>query len=162
MKTALTIDGFHVKVATRTRRRWLVALVYLVMAALVASSSAGASGAARSYLFVALLLLVSQFFGTRTTPGALLGIVGVGDEREGQRWNLAHTRAYETMRWLIIAGLLAACLLSPNPVVQLFGNASKALVDNTATALVIGGIVLYATLPHAILLWTEPDMEQPQ
>lgn len=162
MKTELIFGNSRLNFAARAPRRWLVALIYLVLVLLVAAWSVGFMAKAHSYLFIGIVFIVFKFFGTQSTPGALLGIVGSGDERERQRWDRAHTRAYHYMSWMLIAGLIMAYLLSPSPVAQLIMPSSKTVADNITAAMLMGGIIVYATLPQAIFLWNEPDVEEPR
>lgn len=162
MKTEFSIGNSRFDITTRARRRWLVGLVYFVIAMLVLAWSSGLFGLAHSYIVIAIVLLAFKFFGTRTSPGALAGFVRAGDERERQRWDRAHSIAYDWISWMLIVALFMAWLRSPNPLVPLLGASSKTIVDNLAEALLMGGLIVYFTIPQAIFLWSEPDMEGAQ
>jgi hypothetical protein len=89
------------------------------------------------------------------------GIAGTGDERERRRWDRAQAIAYDTLSWMLIVAFVVVWIRElPNPLVPLLGQSSKTIVDNLTTALVMGGLIAYFTLPQAIFLWTEPDMEE--
>ncbi|MGA2887971.1 MAG: hypothetical protein ABSE51_07955 [Terracidiphilus sp.] len=83
------------------------------------------------------------------------------DERELHQRDHAHYQAYRTLivglavLWLMSIGML----LGPKPHPPAFGPipANMILYGFVMTLLVVS-----LTLPQAILLWTEPDMEEEQ
>ncbi len=162
MKTELSIGNNRLSIASRSRRRGLVAIVYLMLAVLIAAWSAGVFGKVHSFAIIGIVAIAFKFFDSRNSPGALLGAVGSGDERERQRWDHAHSVAYDWISWMLIAALFMAWFRSPNPVVPVLGSAGKTIAENFAAAMLMGGLILNFTLPQAIFLWTEPDMEAQQ
>jgi len=75
------------------------------------------------------------------------------------------TRARRRGRLVFIYAIFAALFAAYarySPEARAAGPAAQLLVDRLAWTLLIAVGILYYTLPQAILLWTEPDMEQPQ
>jgi hypothetical protein len=86
------------------------------------------------------------------------------DEREVRRRDNAHEVAYRRMGVVgIITFLIAYFKNAALPLLERHGiTLSTAFFDNLIYGLLIASFILFVTLPQAILLWTEPDMEEPQ
>jgi hypothetical protein len=76
------------------------------------------------------------------------------DERELSRRNLAHYRAYQPVG---IGLALVMCLtaIANHP----WSWISQQVLLQTTFGIALVAMVMYATLPAAIILWTEPDIE---
>jgi hypothetical protein len=146
--------------APRRNRRRLVALTYLGLIALwaITSALAGTRSEPAPYavmLMVTSLLVNGILFGGYgrwglIKPFATCTPIGSptpwhNDERELHRRDRMHFYAYR----IVLAFLIFAFFLGTRPFQhpQLSHN------------LVLAGIVLGLTLPQALLLWVEPDME---
>jgi hypothetical protein len=163
MKTELDFLGKHINIASRSRRRWLVVLIYAGFAALVIAwfmlYGRSPFGLLSVLAFLAFGLL-SRFLGGRTSRGGLLPPFESkeNDERELRRRDHAYYTAYKWWDFALIPAFLATGLkyvpLSPSwsPVLGTF-------FDRLPWGLLIAAGILYYTLPQAILLWTETDMD---
>ena len=189
MRAELAFFGKRIDMSARIRRRALVVLMYLAFAVLVAilwhSTHWRAAGAWVVWAVIPacrLFLggyysggLVKRFDGKAPQqlwlPPSLLALrlnfyrpvlaadkeAYSNDERELTQRDRAHYIAYQ---------ILAAALLVPMFVASLRTTSGKDLLDRLAIpptefyyGLTMIGVVLFFTLPQAILLWTEPDME---
>ena len=77
------------------------------------------------------------------------------DERELERRNLAHYRAYQPISILFMPILL----LSSWAVHPLHWNIPVALINQTIFTITLLATMLALTLPAAIILWIEPDLD---
>ncbi|WP_158824510.1 hypothetical protein [Granulicella sp. S156] len=78
------------------------------------------------------------------------------DERELSRRDLAHYQAYQPLTLVpMVLLLLSSWALRPPHWV------SAAILLQAIFAVSMFGTVLVVTLPSALILWTEPDMETP-
>lgn len=157
MKTELAVLGRHISVASRSRRRWVVALTYVGFAAFIVAfvwfSGYGTLTAGFMVFAVACGLVFSSIAGSRYDPV---------DERDSRRRDHAHFVAYWQLSKFLLLALFANYFRGPNPITPLVAPALRTfLVQLPVTLLVVTG-VLYATLPQAILMWTEPDMDADQ
>jgi hypothetical protein len=90
----------------------------------------------------------------------------LNDEWDLRRRNEAHWRAYRwiypmiALPWFIAAMKFTAAGMSKDYWFSRY--ASSYSYDLLLYSLLTALVCVYATLPQAILLWTEPDMEQPQ
>jgi hypothetical protein len=71
----------------------------------------------------------------------------------------AHFRAYYVLGYGILAALIASFFADPNPITPLMPLAMRTFLIKLPQMLLMDTIFIYITLPQAILLWTEPDME---
>jgi hypothetical protein len=85
-----------------------------------------------------------------------------GDERETHRREHSTSRAYRFIGFCIVASFLAACFGGPNPITPLSPLALRESLVPLPFILLMATLFLYMTLPQAVLLWTEPDMEEEQ
>lgn len=157
MKTQLDFLGMQINVAARSRRRWLVVLSYALFGGMtIVWSYYGLSGIGLAFLFV--LIWVSRAIGGKTYRNGLVPAFESGDEREQNRRDHAFYVAY---KWwdLTLLPAMASVGLKNNAFYAGWDPAVRAFVDRLPFGLLIAAGILYYTLPQAILLWTEPDME---
>ncbi len=191
MRTEFVLLGRCIDMASRARRRWLVALVYIGMAVIMAGCwfFDHWQGLSVILLYCTASLANSVFFGgigfgglirpfndksrpfIHNPPAVRLLRWGLrpvpkfnvednrNDERELHRRDHAHYGAYRaliagiSMLWLVAIW----ALLSPRRLD--WGPMSANLVLFGAVMVILMAAL---TLPQAIILWTEPDMEEPQ
>jgi hypothetical protein len=184
MRAELALFGMRFNMSRRARRRALVTLIYAAFAALMAASwfldHWRMSG---TYFLMNFALLVSWVVLGGYYPGGLLrpfdGYVrrrnvsppstalelnggptapavreSLTDERELRERDRAH---YQAFRWFAVAFLFLSLLANPHLVGWLHLTADH-ILDLLHGGLLVG-LMLGLTLPQAILLWTEPDME---
>ncbi|MGA3045746.1 MAG: hypothetical protein ABSD67_03945 [Terracidiphilus sp.] len=187
MKTELRVAGFTLSMGTRRRRRALVIVIYLFLSALLCAALLWAPWALGSVLwFLFLVGLINRvFFGGLTTRG-LVGPFASdirplwfrddpppasridrwiwrrspsrkdlqADEREDRLRDRVHYRSYRILTLLtyVVWGLFAIVRMGP-----FLGMGS--LPFDFALMVAAAVAMLALTLPQAILLWTEPDME---
>lgn len=189
MRAELVLMGKSVDMAPRTNRRALVVLIYAGMAALMAGLWMVDGWHVTGVYLVFATIFVNKFFlGGYGFGGLIKPFNGKeparspanraflmlalhvyrpepeeseyrNDERELRQRDRAHYQAYQAITvalagiWLLANWKLnAKRLLAWVPVsadVMLYG-------------LVLAAVVVSVTLPQAILLWTEPDMEEEQ
>ena len=188
MNAELVLFGKHVSMAQRNRRRIVVAVIYGLLATLlIGSYLIGSWRAASPYLIWAVILACRLFLGGYT-PGGLVkpfngkaprnserppnvlalqlrvypvlpgadGEAYRNDERELRQRDNAHYRAYQVLGISLIVPWFI-CSVFGDP--KLFGW-SAATVNHLCAVLLLAILALFLTLPQAILLWTEPDMEE--
>ncbi len=143
MNTEYAVGKIRIRFASQARRRWLVVLFCIAVAGLFCAGLlvhanaaavawvAGGSGA----LFIALLVMFAWITGDSR---------GRRDERETDRIHRAHTLAYRIFGWVLLAALW--------PVLEFHKHLPDPLIG--------AGYMFFVTLPGAILLWTEPDLEE--
>jgi len=144
----------------RSNRRWVVAVTYAALLALgaIVWTLSGNRGEARAFtllLLVASLLVNGIIFGGYGCWGLIrpfntnkpfgFGTPSHNDERDLRRRDRMHFYAYRIVVSLFLLGYFLGRDLFQHPQV---GN-----------ALLVGALVLGLTLPQALLLWIEPDME---
>jgi hypothetical protein len=187
MKAELVLMGKRVDMAPQMHRRALVVLIYSALAVLMAALFTLDRWRTSGYYLVFATFLVNRLFlggynfgglikpfnGKRpqrndAPPPFLLLALRVyhpqpmdngyrSDERELQQRDRAHYLAYQALAvvlavlWLLAGwNTFAPRLLARIPV-------SPSLL---IYGVVLASIVAALTLPQAILLWTEPDMEE--
>ena len=159
MKTEVVVLGRELNVAARRRRRWLVVAVYGGFSVLVALWCAARMEWVGSALLGVVFMLVANILGGRTYAYGLVPPDESGDERERNRRDHAY---YVTFKWWdfsLIPALLSVALKN-NAYYRGWEPAVRVFVERLPYGLLIGAGILYYTLPQAILLWTEPDMEE--
>ena len=189
MRAELVLMGKRVDMASRDRRRILVVLIYATMAATVTAmwfvDRWHTSG---SYLFWLMLLICRLFLGgyyrgglvkpfnnkppretLRPHPFLALGLrvwnpippdndrAFLNDERELQQRDHAHYQAYQVIGLALVIPWFASYLRMLKPSWLAWGAMSA---DQVYFGLTFAILLLFFTLPQAILLWSEPDMEQ--
>ncbi len=158
MNTEYAVGKIRIGFASQARRRWFVGLVYAVLAAydlvmsyLNTKETTGASiFIGCMILMVGLLAIFSWIAGDMRARG---------DEREMHRRDHAHYQAYYILGYGLIGALFAGGFRGPNPATPHLPLALQAFLVQLPKILLIATFFLYATLPQAILLWSEPDME---
>jgi hypothetical protein len=167
MNTEYAIGNIHLHFESRARRRGLVVLVYAFLAVfdLAAFDMAWIPAQGRSWflthsawlvcgllIFIVPLLLVFTWLTDDTRRR--------GDERETHRREHAYAAAYRVLVNFLVAGFLASCLLQgSNPITPLLPPAARTHLAQLPLVLLTATFLVYVSLPQAILLWTEPDLE---
>jgi hypothetical protein len=189
MNAELIVFGRRVDMAQRRRRRLLVVAVYAALGVLMAVlwyfTHWRGTGV---YLFWAALLACRLFLGGYykgglvkpfktprpekwSMPSGVLELKlrvylpAVGDEesawrndeRELHQRDHAHYLAYQALG---IAVVIPWFLASLRVLRANFFGMSAMTADQVYYALLMIALLLFLTLPQAILLWTEPDMPQ--
>jgi len=187
MRARLTVFGFRLDVRSRLRRRVLVIVVYLALAAMLSASLRWAPWTLGNVGFFLVIALVNwMVFGGLTTRGLVppfspdIRPLWVKDdqppesridrwfwrrsparkdlqtdERDDRRRDRAHYLAYRFVTWLTMVVWFLFVTVHAGPV---FGT--KGLPFDFALLVALAVAMLAQTLPQAILLWTEPDMEE--
>ena len=175
MNTEYAIGKIRIRFESRARRRWFVALCFVALAALdlacclfnpklnpginrmAATGTIAATGTwiicGCAILWVALWIVLTGLAGN---------VRARRDEREIRRLEQAFTRAYPILGYSIVALFWVVCLSWPSPITPLTSAALREVLVPLPFILLMATLFLYVTLPPAILLWTEPDMEDPQ
>ena len=166
MNTEYSVGNIRIHFESRSRRRRLVVLVYAVMAVFD--------------LRYAAYLVQGPDWLVRHVPWfvCLLGILFVvlfivftwltndirlrGDERETHRREHAYAKAYRPLGYFLAAALFASFFRGLNPITPILPLTIRAYLLQLPFMLLFAIVLIYATLPQAILLWTEPDMEAEQ
>ena len=167
MNTEYAVGNIRIHFESRARRRWFVALFYLMLASfgfmgLFNSSgfSVSANAATRTWIILScmgLCTVISIVFARVSGD-----VCARCDEREIHRRDHAHFKAYYFPIYVLIAAIFASYFKSPNPIASLASPASRAILLQLPNFLMMSAFLLYITLPRAILLWTEPDLEEVQ
>ena len=188
MRAEIVLLGKRLDMASQERRRVLVVAIYALLAALMAVlwqwTHWRGTGA---YMFWAAMLVCRLFLGGYYTGGLVKPFNGKAprqsgmpppllllklriyqpvltgdealyrnDERELEQRDHAHYLAFQTIgvSVALMAFLASMRMLSP----RLQGWMAMP-ADQLYYGLSLGILMLFLTLPQAILLWTEPDME---
>jgi len=169
MNTEYAVGNLRIRFESRARRRWFVVLFYTVLAAIgPAGYSARENNAIGMWivigcvvLFTAFVIVFSWIAGDMRTRG---------DEREMHRRDHAHFLAYRillysaaaVLSYFGIAALFAGFFRGSDPLAPLLPLTLRELLAQLPHFLLPAVCVFFGSLPQAILLWTEPDMEDPQ
>ncbi|MDE3063595.1 MAG: hypothetical protein KGJ51_11110 [Acidobacteriota bacterium] len=159
MNTEYAVGNIRIRLASQARRRWFVALVYAALAVFILGalflSQKNATGAwltaSCGILYIALWI---AFSGLAGDPRAR------GDEREVHRRDHAHFRAYYALGFFLFGALIAGSFRGPDPITPHLPLALRGYFMQLPFVLLLTTALLYGTLPSAILLWTEPDIEE--
>jgi hypothetical protein len=151
MNTQISMFGKHMSFASRDRRRGIVVGLYTALAA----SIAGWLAFPRILGIVATLALLAMLLAMTAIAGSG---AEVGDERQVHRRDHVFFIAHRHLSWLLIVVLMTASFRSPIAS-ELAGPVLGALLEQVAWVVLFAFVALYGTLPQAILLWTEPDIE---
>ena len=159
MNTEYAVGNIRIRFASQARRRWFVALVYAALAVFILGalflSQKNATGAwltaSCGILYIALWIVFSGLAGD---PRAR------GDEREVHRRDHAHFRAYYALGFFLFGALIAGSFRGPDPITPHLPLALRGYLMQLPFVLLLTTALLYGTLPSAILLWTEPDIEE--
>jgi len=186
VRAELVLMGKRVDMAPRTNRRALVVLIYAGLAALMAGLwMVDGWHVTGVYLVFATILVNRLFLGgygigglikpfngkapkrSEAPPPFLMLALRVyqpapeeseyrSDERELRQRDRAHYQAYQVVTVaLAVVWLLADWKLSASRLLAWVPVSA----DLMLYGLVLAAIVVSVTLPQALLLWTEPDME---
>ena len=158
MRTDFVLYGIRINIASRSRRRWLVALLYAAFALLIVAWCAFDVQSTWNFILFAVFILLSRFLGGRSYDDGLLPAFEGGDERERYRRYRAGYIAYEWLDLAFFPALIAA-VVKMNPRLIPANAAAHMFLDRLPYGLLIAVGILYYTLPQCILLWTEPDLE---
>jgi hypothetical protein len=188
MNAELVFFGKRVDMAQRSRRRSLVTAIYGAFAALLAVLCATGQLRGNSSWIIWFALLACRFFlGGYYTGGLVKPFNGKGpkqpdappsllalklrlyrapaedgtyrnDERELRQRDHAHYLAFQALGMALAVPLLVASLRLIAPQ---FMNRIPMGPDAVYYGLLLVAMFLFLTLPQAILLWTEPDMPEP-
>ena len=161
MKTAFVFLGIRINIASRVRRRWLVALIYAALAALDFAWFWLDGKSPLGWLPVAALFFLARFIGGRTYEGGLLPSYEGGDERERIRRYHASYLAYNYVDLAFLPAILAFFVLH-GPDIKFASPAVHLMLERMPWGLLFGAVILYYTLPQAIVLCSEPDLEVPR
>jgi len=162
MNTEYSVGKLRIRFESRARRRCLVVLIYVFLAVF---DLAFFPETGRSWLHSHMAWFT---FGLLVLGNALMKVFAWlpgdmhkrGDERETQRREHAFARAYHVLGGFLAAAFLASCLnQGPNPIAPRLPIAWQAYLAELPFVLLVATGSVYITLPQAILLWTEPDME---
>ena len=147
MMTESVLLGKRLNMATRARRRRLVAAVYTWLALCLVvwyyfyaiSLYAYAKGLASLCLFLAFVPFIAFW--------AITGdMLARGDERETHRRDHAHFVAYRSVGFVTVAELFAVFQLGPHPIISAPGPMLRAVLDQLAHR---GGDSSPVSLSHA-------------
>ncbi len=152
MNTQISMFGKRISFASRDRRRGIVVGLYTALAASIAGwwVFPRVLGVAAILALLATLLAMTAVAGTGAEEG---------DERQVHRRDHVFFIAHSRLSWLLIVVLMTASFRSPIAS-ELAGPALGALLEQVAWVALFAFVALYGTLPQAILLWTEPDIEE--
>ena len=165
MNTEYGVGRFRIRFESRARRRWLVMLFYAVLAALgvvwISMQSHSRPSLPMAWIDIGLGILMVVLFVVLTW---LSGDIRMwGDERETNRREHAYAVAYRVVGGFTLAAvLLASSVWGPNPVTPFLPPAAQLVFTRLPLILLLLISVLFITLPQAMLLWTEPDIEEEQ
>jgi hypothetical protein len=189
MRAELAFFGATLDMAPRRRRRTLVVAIYAALAALMAAlwyfTHWRGTG---SYLVWAALLACRLFLGGHTSRGLIKPFNGKApqqpvtpspllllklriyptvmpsddrsfqnDERELTQRDRVHYLAYQAIGLGVIVVWFLASLRTVKPAMT---DWIPMPADQLYFSLLTIVLLLFMTLPQAILLWTEPDMEE--
>lgn len=158
MNSEYAFGHLRIHFESRARRRLFVALFYAVLAAAeLAGFFTGARVAASTWVNVGCLIVFVALWIVFT---GIAGDMGArGDEREAHRRDHAHFTAYRFFNYVLLGALFIAPIRNPNPLASPPPVALRGILVQP-NLLALSAFLLYLTLPQAILLWTEPDMEE--
>jgi len=158
MRTEYAVGNIRIHFESRARRRWFVAFFYAVLAlAELAGFFVSTKNAIPIWLnsgclilFVVLWIVFSGLSGDMRERG---------DEREALRRDHAHFSAYRFFLYVLLVALFIGPIREPNILAPPVPLALRGILVQP-NFLAMSAFLLYLTLPQAILLWTEPDMEE--
>ena len=159
MKTELIVGKFSVHFESQARRRMFVTPFYIAVALIcLAWCSFNPKETIGAWMLSGGLILGTAFAIVFTSiaedPRAR------GDERETHRREHAHFQAHSLFAKIVVAAILADIFFKGhNPITPLVSPALRGGMVQWPQALLMAIGLLYISLPRAILLWTEPDMD---
>jgi hypothetical protein len=159
MKTELIVGKFSIHFESQARRRLFVSLFYAAVAVIcLAWCSFSANATIGAWILSGCMILGTTllivFTSIAEDPRAFV------DEREMHRSEHAHFQAYSLFGKTVVATIIANIIFKGhNPITPLVPAALRGGMVQWPQALFMAIGLLYISLPHAILLWTEPDMD---
>lgn len=162
MKTYLKFSGTRVSVATQSRRRVLVVMMYSVAAALVVMWTGGVMQLTPCFLALSAWFICFRLIFGGDPNGGLTEPSERDDERDTIRRDHAHYLAYRFLSTVLVTALFCAWFSNPNPVTPVVNPVVRSFLLQLPYGVLFAGGILYFSLPQVILLWTEPDMEEAQ
>jgi hypothetical protein len=189
MRAELVLMGRRVDMARRGRRRGLVVTIYFALALLIAGLCwfTGWRGSG-VWLLWAVMLACRFFLGGHYRGGLVkpfqyrrpVNADGApsllalklriyqpvldsdqdqfrNDERELHQRDRAHYLAYQAVGWAVVLQAFLASMRILSPRVQGWISMPP---DQLYYGCALVTLTMFLTLPQAILLWTEPDMEE--
>ena len=189
MRAELLLMGKRLDMAPRANRRTLVVLIYAALAVLMTGLFFADHWRTSGYYLVFATFLINRMFLGGYTFGGLikpfngkaphqsdtpppflllaLRVYDTGpttsefrnDERELKQRDHAHYQAYQLLAVVLAVLWLLAGWSAFKPQMLAWITVSPSLL---VYGLVLAAITVALTLPQAILLWTEPDMEEEQ
>ena len=160
MRTYLSFSGTRISVATQSRRRVLVVMMYSMAAALLIMWTGGLMQFTPCFVALSGWFILFRLIFGGAPDGGLAEPFERNDERETVRRDHAHYVAYRFLATILVAALICAWFNTPNPVTPAVNPAIRFFLQHLPYGVLLGGGILYFTLPQAILLWTEADMEE--
>ena len=158
MKTGFDFFGKRINIASRTRRRWLLVLIYAQFIGLVIAWFSVYGRSSDSFLIILAFLLLANILGGRSYKRGVVPPFTGGDERERYRRYYAHYVAYKYWDLTLIPALVAVAVRSL-PFNPAWHPALQVFLNRLPYGLLVASAIVYFTLPQAVLFWTEGDME---
>ena len=159
MKTELIVGKFRFHFESQERRRMFVALFYIAAAVFCLSwSSFSPKETVGAWILSGCMILVTVLAIIFTSIAG--DVRACGDEREMHRSEHAHFQAYSLFAKIVGAAIIAYIIFKGhNPITPLVPAPLQGSMVQWPQALIMAIGLLYISLPQAILLWTEPDMD---
>jgi apolipoprotein N-acyltransferase len=187
MKSELKVAGFKLDMRSRRRRRVLVVVVYLVLSAIISAAFLWAPSILENVgLLLILVGLTNQLVFGGLTPRGLVRPFSSAvrplwfrddpppdsvidrwfwrrspsrkdlqtDERDDRRRDRALSVSYGVLSFSTYLVWVLFAMVRMGPVFY-----TKGVPFDFALLVALAVVMLAMTLPQAILLWTEPDME---
>jgi hypothetical protein len=159
MRTNFVFMGVQINIASRNLRRWLVVAIFAGFAAMVICWFALQGPSFLGLIIFMAFAGLCRFLGGGSYADGLVPSFEGGDERERNRRYRAGYVAYSYLDFVFLPALIAV-MWRINPRNMALIPSLRPFFDQLPYALLVAGWILYYTLPQAILLWTEPDMEE--
>ena len=167
MNTEYAVGNIRIHFESRARRRWLVALFYAMVAAFGFAPFSAHSNALSVWMVSGFGVLFVVVFLSFTWVAGDPRIRC--DERETHRRDHAHYVAYR----MLLYGFLAVFLLYYFVAIPIARSFLESIPSALFLRVVLSGsfrqhflfmaiCILFGSLPQAVLLWTEPDLEPEQ
>lgn len=162
MNTEYAVGNLRIHFEPQSRRRRFVTLFYAALAVIcLAWCSFNPKETIGAWIIstcmivgVAFVILFSSISGDTRSRG---------DEREMRRREHAYFQAHSLFTKIVVVALIAdVCFRGHNPVTPFVPLALRGGMVQWPQALLMAIGLAYITLPQAILLWTEPDMDPDQ
>lgn len=159
MKTELIVGKFSIHFESQARRRLFVKLFYVAVAVIcLAWCSFNPKEIIGAWILSGGMILGTAlaivFTSIAEDPRAR------GDEREMHRSEHAHFQAHSLFAKIVVAAIIANIFFKGhNPITPFIPAALRGGMVQWPQALLMAIGLLYISLPQAILLWTEPDMD---